>query len=169
MSMATLKAVKKKSVESKVKPMFSAEDIGKLGREYADISAQIKVLEERKKELADKIKSGAEQFGVKDDKGSFYLENDSFIMGKVAKKSFKIDQNKAVETLESMGLGDVVDVETVKTINEDRLQKAVQEKRLTLDIVQEFTKESVNYSVLVKEKEEIPEVEQSTLKAAKRK
>lgn len=164
-----LKLAKKKSATSKVKPMFSAEDIAKMGAEYADISAQIKVLEEKKKALSDKIKSGAEQFGVKDDKGSFYLESDAYLMGKVAKKTFRIDQEKAVETLKSMGLGDVVDVETVETVNEDRLQKAVQEKRLSLDIVQEFTNESVNYQVLVKEKEVMPEVEQSTLKAAKRK
>lgn len=163
-----LKPVKKKAT-SKVKPIFSANDIAKMGVEYAEISAQIKVLEERKKELSDKIKSGAEQFGVKDDKGSFYLENDNYIMGKVARKSFKINHDKAVATLESMGLGDVVDVVTVSTVNEDRLQKAVQDKRISLDTVKEFTDETVSYSVLVKEKEAMPEVEVSTAKAAKRK
>ena len=165
--MAILKATNKKS--AKVTSIFTAEDIGKMGREYADISAQIKQLKERKKSLADKIKSGAEQFGVKDDKGSYYLESDTQVMGKVAKKSFNIDQDKAVETLESMGLGDVVDVVTVKTVNEDKLQKAVSDKRITLDTVQGFTNEFVSYSVLVKEKEAVPEVEQSTLKVARRK
>lgn len=154
---------------SKVKPMFSIEDLGNMGREYADISAQIKKLEEVKKSLAEKIKSGAEQLGVQDDKGSYYLENDEFIMGKVAKKSFKIDQDKAVAKLQSMGLGDVVDEVTVQTVNEDRLQKAVQEKRLTLDDVEDFTITSTSYSVSVKEKEAMPEVEVSTVKAAKRK
>lgn len=165
--MATLKKAGTK--KSAIKPLFSAEDIAKMGREYANISAQIKQLEEQKKNLADKIKSGAEQFGVKDDKGSFYLESDSHIMGKVAKKSFKIDQDKAVSTLESMGLGDVIDVVTMKTVNEDKLQKAVQEKRITLDDVSGFTNESVSYSVLVKEKEAMPEVEQTSLKAARKK
>ena len=167
--MATLKKAGNKKSVGNIKPLFTADDIGKMGKEYADISAQIKQLEERKKNLADKIKEGAERFGVKDDKGSFYLESDSHIMGKVAKKSFKIDQDKAVKTLESIGIGDVVDVVTVKTVNEDKLQKAVQDNRLTLDTVQGFTKESVSYSVLVKEKEAVPEVEQSTLKAARRK
>ena len=153
----------------KVKSLFSADDIGALGKQYAEISAQIKQLEEKKKALADKIKSGAEQFGVKDDKGSFYLESDSYIMGKVAKKSYKIEQEEAVKTLEAMGLGDVVDEVVMKTVNEDRLQKAVQEQRLSLDVVRAFTKESVSYSVSVKEKEEIPEVEQTTLKAARNK
>lgn len=164
--MATLKRAKKSAT---VTPLFSAEEIGKMGKEYADISAQIKQLEERKKSLAEKIKEGAEQFGVKDDKGSFYLENDTILMGKVAKKSFSIDQDKAVQTLESMGLGDVVDVVTTKTVNEDRLQSAVKDNRISLDEVEAFTNTKVSYSVLVKEKEAMPEVEQSTIKAAKKK
>lgn len=166
--MATLK-VAKKPADSKIKPMFSAKDISNMGKEYADISAKIKVLEEKKKELADKIKSGAEQFGVKDDKGSFYLESESHIMGKVAKKTLKIDQEKAVSVLQAIGIGDVVDEVVVRTVNEDRLQKAVQDKRLTLDIVSSFTNETVSYSVLVKEKEVMPEVEVSTAKVARKK
>ena len=161
-----LKAVKKKST---VTPMFVADDIGSMAKQYAEISAQIKELEAQKKVLADKIKQGAEDFGVKDDKGSFYLDNGGFIVGKVAKKSFKIEQDKAVATLESMGLGDCVDVVTVKTVNEDKLQTAVQDKRITLDEVENFTTTSTSYSVSVKEKEDAPEVEVSTLKVAKKK
>lgn len=166
--MAVLKRAKKS--DTKVTPMFTEDNVKSLGRQYADISSQIKALEEQKKALAEKIKQGAEQFGVKDDKGSFYLESEDLMMGKVAKKSFKIDQDKAVKTLESMGIGDVVDEVTVRTVNENRLQQAVSDGRLSLDTVESFTNVSVSYSVLVKEKEAMPEVEQTTLKsAAKRK
>ena len=166
--MAVLKRAKKS--DTKVTPMFTEDNVKSLGRQYADISSQIKALEEQKKALAEKIKQGAEQFGVKDDKGSFYLESEDLMMGKVAKKSFKIDQDKAVKTLESMGIGDVVDEVIVRTVNEDRLQQAVSDGRLSLDTVESFTNVSVSYSVMVKEKEAMPEVEQTTLKsAAKRK
>lgn len=168
--MAVLKkAGTKKESSSKIKPMFSEKDIISMGEEYVSISEQIKALTDKKKDLADKIKTGAEQFGVKDDKGSFYLESDNLMLGKVAKKSFSIEQDKAVETLESMGIGDVVDVVTVKTVNEDRLQVAVQEGRLKLKDVEDFTSISTSYSVSVKEKEAMPEVEQTTLKAARKK
>lgn len=166
--MAVLKK-KSTSTSTNVKPMFSAKDICKMGKEYDELSAQIKELEARKKNLADKIKSGAEQFGVKDDKGSYYLESDSHIMGKVAKKSVRIDQDKAVETLESMGLGDVVDEVVVRTVNESKLEKAVAEKRITLKEVEKFTNVSVSYSVSVTPKEEATEVEVSTLKVARNK
>ena len=166
--MAVLKRAKKN--DTKVSSMFTEDNVKSLGRQYADISSQIKALEEQKKALAEKIKQGAEQFGVKDDKGSFYLESEDLMMCKVDKKSFKIDQDKAVKTLESMGIGDVVDEVTVRTVNEDRLQQAVSDGRLSLDTVESFTNVSVSYSVLVKEKEAMPEVEQTTLKsAAKRK
>ena len=166
--MAVLKRAKKS--DTKVTPMFTEDNVKSLGRQYADISSQIKALEEQKKALAEKIKQGAEQFGVKDDKGSFYLESEDLMMGKVAKNSFRIDQDKAVKTLESMGIGDVVDEVTVRTVNEDRLQQAVSDGRLSLDTVESFTNVSVSYSVMVKEKEAMPEVEQTTLKsAAKRK
>lgn len=166
--MAVLKK-KSTSNSANIKPMFSAKDICKMGEEYAELSAQIKVLDERKKELAEKIKNGAEQFGVKDDKGSYYLESDSYIMGKIAKKSVKIDQEKAVEILESMGLGDVVDEVVVRTVNEKKLEKALADKRITVKVMEQFTNVSTSYSVSVKEKEEAPEVEVSTLKVAKKK
>ena len=162
--MAVLKRAKKS--DTKVTPMFTEDNVKSLGSQYADISSQIKALTEQKTALAEKIKQGAEQFGVKDDKGSFYLESEDLMMGKVAKKSFKIDQDKAVKTLESMGIGDVVDEVTVRTVNEDRLQQAVSDGRLSLDTVESFTNVSVSYSVLVKEKEAMPEVEQTTLKSA---
>lgn len=167
--MAKLKKISNDTETNNIKPLFSIENIGKMGKEYAEVSAKIKQLEERKKFLADTIKNGVEQYGVKDDKGSYYLEDDSLIMGKVAKKSFKVDQEKAVEILESMGLGDVIDVVTTKVVNEDRLQSAVQDRRITLDVVQDFTNESVSYSVSVKEKAEMPEVEQSNLQVARKK
>lgn len=152
-----------------VTPMFSEKDIYSMAREYAELSAQIKELEARKKVLSDKIKEGSEKFGVKDDKGSYYLENDQFLMGKVAKKSFKIDQDKAVGVLKSMGLGDVVDTVTIETVNEDKLNSAVQEGRISINEVEKFTNVTTSYSVTVKEKEPMPEVEQSTVKMAARK
>ena len=151
------------------KPEMTAKEILSLGKEYSEISAQIKVLTDRKKELSDLIKKGAEKFGVIDDKGSYYLEDDNFILGKVAKKSFKLNQDKAVETLKSMDLGDVIDKVTTYIVNEDRLTQAVADKRISLDTVKSFTDTKVDYSVSVKEKEEMPEVEQSTLMAARKK
>lgn len=151
------------------KPQLTQKNIESLGREYAELSQTIIQLDSRKKELADLIKKGAEEFGVKDDKGSFYLESDEYVMGKVSRQSFSLDQEKAVKTLESLGLGDLVDVVTTKVVNEDKLNKAVSEGRVSFDTVEGFTNVKTSYSVLVKEKEEVPMAEQSNLKVARRK
>ena len=151
-------------------PLYSESDFGKMAEEYANLSAQIKVLEARKKDLSEKIKMGAEQFGQKDDKGSFYFEKNGFIMGKVAKKSFSIDQEKGVDVLERMGLGDCIDTVTIRSVNEDKLSAAVSEGRISINEVENFTKTSTSYSVSVKQCETVTaEVEQTTLKAARRK
>ena len=151
------------------KPQMSAEDILALGKEYDEIIAQLKVLNDRKKVLSDLIKEGAEKFGVKDDKGSFYFESDEFVLGKVAKKTMRLNQEKARETLEAMGLGDTIDEVTTYVVNEDRLSQAVADKRITIKEVESFTDIKVDYSVSIKAKAEMPEVEQSTLLVARKK
>lgn len=149
---------------------LSKEEVFKLSAEYSDISDQIKSLDARKKELAERIKQYAEEYGVKDDKGSFFLENDEYIAGKVARKTMRINEALAVDTLESLGMGDLIDECIVRTVNEDRLSSAVAEGRLSLDVVESFTDVTTTYSVSVKEKESMPSVEQSSFKsAAKRK
>lgn len=159
---------KLKKSSGKVTDMFTQEDYFRMGAEYDALSQQIKELDKRKKDLSSKIKDGAIKFGVIDDKGSSYLENEQFILGNVAKKSLSFDEDKGVEMLESMGLGDIVDVVTTKTINGDKLDKAVREGRISLNDVESFTIEKVTYSVSVKAREEMPEAEQTTVKMAAR-
>lgn len=158
----------KKSAEKK-STSITKTDIGKCAKEYSEISQQIKVLEERKKELANIIKEGSVKYGTLDDKGSSYLEVNGFTCGNVSKVSMSLDQTKGVDYLEKKGLGDLIDVETVKTINEEKLEKAVGEKRLTLDEVESFTTKKQTYQVSVKVLEDMPEVEQSSLALAAKK
>lgn len=160
----------KKSAVSK-NPTFSKEGYFNLAEEYKDLSAKIKSLDERKKQLSALLKEGAQKYGVEDDKGSFYLENDSFLIGRVAKRSFKLDQDKAVSMLEEMGLEDIVDVITTKVVNEDRLNEAVAQGKLTLDDVEQFTNVTTSFMVDVRPKEnpdDMKSVEVSAIKMAAR-
>lgn len=155
--------------ESKVTSIFTKDNVFAMGQEYAALAAQKKQLEDRLKFLSDQIKKGAEQFGTKDDKGSFYLEDDTLLLGRVAKKSMSFNQERAVDTLERSGLGDVVDVVTVKTVNEEKLTAAVQAGRISLNEVEKFTDTKVTYAVTVKPKEAMPEVQTGDFAVAARK
>lgn len=157
----------KKVIKKSTTPVETENDILAYGKEYALISGQIKTLEARKKKLADLIKKGAEKFGVKNDKGSFYLEKGGLSMGKVCKKSYSINEELAIPYLKEYGLKSCID--TVEKVNGDRLNKAVSSGKIDLSTVESFTNEKVSYSVSVVEVETMPEVEQSELKMAARK
>lgn len=145
---------------------YTVDDIGKLAEEYSGVAKQVKALTDKKNKLADSIKEGAEKFGTKDDKGSYYLEVNGYMTGKVKKVSMSLDHETGVEFLKKKGLADLIDKVTVETINEQRLEQAVGEGRITLADINKFTNEKVTYQVSVKEIENMPEVEQTTAQLA---
>lgn len=152
-------------------PAITVDDVARMAAEYKEISEQVKILNTKKGELSEKIKEYSEKLGVKDDVGSFYLECGDYITGKVARVSMSIKQDEAVKVLEAIGLGDVVDETVTKTVNEQRLEQAVAEKRCTLKTVEGFTEKKTTFMVSINKKEEMPEVDtsQSFKTAASRK
>lgn len=163
-------AVKKVLSMKAKKDIITKNDLVSMAEEYAEISEQIKVLDKRKKELADKIKANSEKFGTKDDKGSYYFESDEYVTGKVSKKSFSINQGRAKEKLTELGLWDELKkVVTTETLDEELLEKYVSEGKVSLNTVESFTDVKESFSVSVVKKEEVPEVQQTTLKAARKK
>lgn len=159
-----------KKVLKNTKGIITKHDLSAMAKEYAEISEQIKVLDKRKKELAEKIKDNSEKFGTKNDKGSYYFESDEFITGKVSNKSFKVNLEKAKEVLTGFGLWDELKkVVTTETLNEELLEQYVAEGKVSLNTVESFTDVKETFSVSVTKKEALPEVQQSTLKAARKK
>ena len=158
-------ALKKKS---KVTSMFSTTDVQKLAEEYDNISKQMKELEAKKKELADKLKNCAEAMGVVDDKGSSYIDGDSYVIGRVAKRTVKINQEEGVAMLRNKGLLNCITEKTTYTVNEAEVEKAVAEETLTEEDVRSFTTINTSYSVSVKAKEDMPEVEVSAVARKKK-
>lgn len=158
-------ALKKKS---KVTSMFSTTDVQKLAEEYDNISKQMKELEAKKKELADKLKNCAEAMGVADDKGSSYIDGDSYVIGRVAKRTVKINQEEGVAMLRNKGLLNCITEKTTYTVNEAEVEKAVAEEILTEEDVRSFTTINTSYSVSVKAKEDMPEVEVSAVARKKK-
>ena len=159
-----------KKVLKNTKGIITKHDLSAMAKEYAEISEQIKVLDKRKKELAEKIKDNSEKFGTKNDKGSYYFESDEFITGKVSNKSFNVNLEKAKEVLTGFGLWDELKkVVTTETLNEELLEQYVAEGKVSLNTVESFTDVKETFSVSVTKKEALPEVQQSTLKAARKK
>ena len=154
--------------KSNVVSMFNQTDAEELAKEYNDLSIKIKELEKRKKELSEKLKKCASQLGVTDDKGSSYIDGEYFVIGQVAKHSVKINQEEGVAMLRNKGLLNCITEKTTYTVNEAEVEKAVAEETLTEEDVRSFTTINTSYSVSVKAKEDMPEVEVSAVARKKK-
>lgn len=132
--------------------------------EYVTLREQKKTIEARMKQLADDIKARAEKDGQKDDKGSFYAENDGYIYAKQAKKSVSFDTEKALAFFREHNFDSCID--TVEVINEEQVEALVSSGAITYAELEDIISTKVSYSVDVKVKEEMPVVEETTVALA---
>lgn len=153
------------------KQKYSTKEIAQMAEQYSEVSKQIKILEDSKKSLADRLKEASELVGVKDNKGSFYFDTGDYITGKVAKKSVKLNQESTISLLRNKGLYDkCVDVKQVEVINEKALSMFVEEGGISQEEFESICDVKTTYSVSVQRKEEMPEVDTThCLQAASRK
>ena len=147
--------------KSKVAPIIP---VGTLLKEYNTLREQKKTLEDRMKYLADQIKSTAERVGVKDDKGSYYAEDEYFIYGKQAKKSVSFDKDKALQYLKDHELHDCID--TVEVINENAVETHINSGDISFEALEDITVTKVTYAIDIKKKEEMPEIEETAIPMA---
>lgn len=136
--------------------------------EYQNLSKQEKLLSSRKKLLAESIKAYAMQNGTKDDKGSFYVENDNFIFGAQCRKSVSLDEVKALKFFEEKGIYDnVVDLKPV--INENKVEEYLAIGDITVEDIMSISKEKVTMAIDVRVKDDIVTVQESTASIAAQK
>lgn len=141
-------------------------------QEYMELSKQEKAIKKRKDELAKRIKEHAQQNGVKDSNGSSYMSNERFVFGSQARKSIKLNQDRAKDFLLAQGLYERV-VEVKESINEDKVEQLLVENLITPEDLETLVDVKITYAIDVKEREvegEMPEVEvveRSTKKVVK--
>ena len=141
-------------------------------QEYMELSKQEKAIKKRKDELAKRIKEHAQQNGVKDSNGSSYMSNERFVFGSQARKSIKLNQDRAKDFLLAQGLYERV-VEVKESINEDKVEQLLAENLITPEDLETLVDVKITYAIDVKEREveeEMPEVEvveRSTKKVVK--
>lgn len=126
-------------------------------REYAEIREKEKLLKERKDQLSKYIKEYVSSNGAKDSKGSYYSENEKFVYGSQAKKSVKINEDKAKNFFSSKGLLDKV-ITTVEQVDETKIEQLIAEGEISPEDIEQIVDIKVSYSLDVRQKEEIKEV-----------
>ena len=151
-------------MDAKSKATVISLPIGAMLSEYDSLREQKKKIEDRMKYLADQIKANAEKVGVKDDKGSFYAEDEQFIYGKQCKKSVSFNQEKALSYFRDHGYDDCIT--TVEVINEEAVESRINTGDISFEDLEDITTTKVSYAIDLKRKEEMSEVEQTEVSIA---
>ena len=151
-------------MKAKAKAVDFPVSISTMLTEYESLRAQKKIIEDRMKVLAEQIKADAEKVGVKDDKGSFYAENEYFIYGKQCKKSVSFNQEKALSFFKDRGYTDCID--TVEVINEEAVEGHINTGDISFEELEEITVTKVTYAIDLKKKEDMPVVEEKEVPLA---
>lgn len=151
-------------MNAKSKATVISLPIGAILSEYDSLREQKKKIEDRMKYLADQIKANAEKVGVKDDKGSFYAEDEQFIYGKQCKKSVSFNQEKALSYFRDHGYDDCIT--TVEVINEEAVESRINTGDISFEDLEDITTTKVSYAIDLKRKEEMPEIEQTEVPIA---
>lgn len=151
-------------MNAKSKATVISLPIGAMLSEYDSLREQKKKIEDRMKYLADQIKANAEKVGVKDDKGSFYAEDERFIYGKQCKKSVSFNQEKALSYFRDHGYDDCIT--TVEVINEEAVESRINTGDISFEDLEDITTTKVSYAIDLKRKEEMSEVEQTEVPIA---
>lgn len=148
---------------------MNSDMLKEYAKEYLTLRGQKQQLETRMKELSELLKSGATDYGVKNSTGSSYCEYDEVIVGSMAKKSVRLNEDKAIKFFKGKKLYKQV-VETKEYISEEKIEQLLANSVITEEDVQSFMDVKTTYSLDVKkvEKEEAPEVEVSKLKMKKK-
>lgn len=152
--MAKAKLKKKTTVVAR-----SAEDIV---HELTVLKDRKKDIEKREKELKDQLGQILEAEGVKDSKGSFKLVVGDKLVQKQARKSVKLNREKAEEFFKSIGIWEEV-IEVKEEINEDFVEQALLAEKFTMEELEKITDIKVSYAIVINdykpEEEEMPSVQ----------
>ena len=133
--------------------------------EYETINSKIKVLDTRKKEIAKLVKSYASAHGVKNSNGSMFCENDKYVFGQQAKKTVKLNFERAREFFVANKLWDRVK-EVKEEINEDKVEELISDGLMTEEDLEGLVDIKTQYAVSIKKKTSSQEEQMEVQKVA---
>lgn len=119
--------------------------------EYNLLRAKSKTIKSRMDSLAKDIKEHLTQNVTPDTKGSYYAEDDNFVYGNMAKKTIKLNEDRAKVFLQERNLLEQAS-EVKVVIKEDKLEKLITDGTITMEEFESLVDTKVTYSIDIKEK-----------------
>ena len=121
--------------------------------EYNMLRAKSKAIKSRMDELAKNIKAHLTKNVTPDSKGSYYAEDENFVYGNMAKKSMKLNEERAKVFLQERNLLEQAS-EVKVVIKEDKLEQLIANGDITLEEFETLVDTKVTYSIDIKEKQQ---------------
>lgn len=118
--------------------------------EFNTLKKNKKLLDTREKELKKQIDSYVSINGAKDNKGSFKMVLGDMLVQKQARSKVSLNLEKAEERLREIGIWEDV-IETKEIINEDYVEQAYNEGKLSDTDLDYITDVKVSHAILVGE------------------
>lgn len=131
-------------------------------KEYHENRTLMAQMKKRQDELAKLIKEHAISTGTKDSNGSHYAETDNFVYGNQAKKSVKLNQERAKAFFLGRGLYDKV-VKVEETVDENKVEQLIVNGELSPEELETVCDIKTTYALVLKEKEVVSEEEIPTV------
>lgn len=120
-------------------------------QEYDVLRTKAKTIKDRMDSLAKEIKMYLTNTVTPDSKGSYYAEDEHYVFGNMAKKSIKLNEDRAKVFLQERNLLEQAsDVKIV--INEDKLSKLVEDGTISQEELEGLVDIKTTYSISIKEK-----------------
>lgn len=149
-----------KTTLKKKKTSVPTRSVEEVVSELTIIKDQKKLIEQREKELKDILGEILEGEGVKDSKGSFKLVVGDKLAQKQARKTVKLNRERAEELFKSLGIWEEV-VEIKEEINEDAVEQALLADKFSMEQLEDITDVKTTYAIVLgdykpEEDEEMP-------------
>ena len=119
--------------------------------EYNQLRDKAKTIKNRMDELSKNIKEYLTNNVTPDSKGSYYDESEDFVFGNQAKKSVKLNEERARVFFTNKGLLEKV-AETKIVINEDKVSKLLESGEISQEELESLVDIKVTYSIDIKQK-----------------
>ena len=153
-------SLKKKEATKTNMPTRKPEDIV---LELESLKAKKKEIEEREKTLKADLGVILEREGIKTSTGSFNLVIGDKLVQKQARKTMKLNPEKAEQFFKEIGIWEEV-TETKQIINEDFVEQAFHNEKFTADELEAITDIKTAYAIVIADykpeatEEEMPEI-----------
>lgn len=128
----------------------ASSDFVRIVSELDVIKQNKKLIEERETKLKLELGALLEKEGVKNDKGSFVKRVGNKVAVKEARKSVKLNPEKAEAFFKELGIWDEV-VEIKEVINENYVEQALLNEKFTMEELEEVTDIKTTYAIVLRD------------------